>query len=70
VVQRTGSKSRVKLEDKGLTEDCLYWDVSDIKKDFGLEFDPWEKILEHLDYYIELETKSSPGNRVTPAGAK
>jgi hypothetical protein len=26
-----------------------------MKKDFGLEFDPWQKILEHLDYYIALE---------------
>ena len=34
---------------------CVYWDVSGMKKDFGLEFDPWQKILEHLDYYIALE---------------
>ncbi len=26
-----------------------------MKTDFGLEFDPWERIVEHLDYYIELE---------------
>jgi hypothetical protein len=26
-----------------------------MKKNFGLEFDPWGKILEHLDYYLALE---------------
>jgi UDP-glucose 4-epimerase len=56
-VERSGSKSRVELEDKGWSEDGLYWDVSDMKKDFGLEFDAWEKILAHLDYCIELERK-------------
>ena len=56
-VERCGSKSRVELEDKGWSADGLYWDVSDIKKDFGFEFDPWQKILEHLDYYIDRERK-------------
>jgi UDP-glucose 4-epimerase len=56
-VERSGSRSSVQLEDKGWSDDGLYWDVSDIKKDFGFEFDPWEKILEHVDYWIELEKK-------------
>jgi UDP-glucose 4-epimerase len=56
-VKKAGSKSRVTLEDKGWSEDGLYWDVAEMKKDFGLEFDAWEKILEHLDYYIELEKR-------------
>lgn len=54
-VDRAGSKSCVELEDKGWAENGLYWDVSDMKRDFGLEFDPWDTILEHLDYYIALE---------------
>jgi dTDP-4-dehydrorhamnose reductase len=55
-VEKTGSKSRVELVDKGWEENGLYWDVSEMKKDFGLEFDPWKRILEHLDYYIALES--------------
>ena len=54
-IKRSNSKSRVELEDKGWAEGGLSWDVSDMKKDFGLEFDAWEKISEHLDYYIDLE---------------
>ena len=56
-VEKTGSQSRVELVDKGWEENGLYWDVSGMKKDFGLEFDPWTKILEHLDYYIALEKR-------------
>ena len=29
-----------------------------MKEDFSLEFDGWEKILEHLDYYINIEKHS------------
>jgi len=54
-VEKTRSRSRVELVDKGWEENGLYWDVSGMKEDFGLEFDPWQKILEHLDYYIALE---------------
>jgi UDP-glucose 4-epimerase len=54
-VEKTGSKSRVELVDKGWEENGSFWDVSGMKKDFGLEFDPWQKILEHLDHYIALE---------------
>jgi UDP-glucose 4-epimerase len=56
-VQRSGSRSEVRLEDKGWSDDGLVWDVSDMKQDFGLEFDAWPKIVEHLDYLIELEGK-------------
>jgi hypothetical protein len=31
-----------------------------MKKDFGIEFDPRQKILEHLDYYIALEKLRRP----------
>ena len=54
-VKRSNSRSQIQLEDKGWSEEGLAWDVSDMKRDFGLEFDPWEKIVEHLDYYINLE---------------
>ncbi len=51
-VKKCNSKSLIELEDKGWSDDPLFWDVSDMKKDFGLEFDAMEKIGEHLDYYI------------------
>jgi UDP-glucose 4-epimerase len=54
-IKKCNSKSQILLEDKGWSDDPLMWDVSDMKEDFGLEFDPWEKIKEHLDYYINLE---------------
>jgi UDP-glucose 4-epimerase len=54
-IKKCNSKSRILLEDKGWSDDPLMWDVSDMKKDFGLEFNPWEKIKKHLDYYIYLE---------------
>ncbi len=53
-IRRCNSQSQIQLEDRGWSDDGVYWDVSDMKKDFGLEFDPWEKIVEHLDYYINL----------------
>lgn len=54
-IKKCDSKSQILLEDKGWSDDPLMWDVSDMRLDFGLEFDPWEKIKEHLDYYINLE---------------
>jgi UDP-glucose 4-epimerase len=54
-VKKCNSKSPVILEDKGWSDDGMTWDVSDMKNDFDLEFDPWNRITEHLDYYIHLE---------------
>jgi UDP-glucose 4-epimerase len=54
-VKRSNSRSQIQLEDKGWSDEGLSWDVSDMKKDFGLEFDAWDRIVEHLDYYIDLE---------------
>lgn len=56
-VKRSGSKSEIRLEDKGWSGDPLIWDVSDMKRDFGLEFDAWERIEEYLDYWIEAVRK-------------
>ena len=60
-IKRCGSESEVSLEDKGCSDDRT-WDVSDMKDDFALEWlEPhvWQKITDHLDYFIELES----GNR-------
>jgi len=53
-VKKCNSKSEVIVEDKGWINPGTFWDVSDMKNDFGLEFDSWERIKDHLDYYISL----------------
>jgi UDP-glucose 4-epimerase len=63
-VRRSGSQSDVIVEDKGWSEDGLIWDVSDMKTDFGLEFDAWQRICEHLDYYILEFTGQRPSQAV------
>lgn len=52
-IKLTGSKSRINLIDKGYDAEPSLWDVSDIKNDFGLEFNAEEKIKEHVRYYLE-----------------
>jgi UDP-glucose 4-epimerase len=59
-VRRFGSKSRIEVEDRGWGDEPLYWDVSDMKNDFGLEFDPRGKIGEHLDHYARLIRAQHP----------
>jgi UDP-glucose 4-epimerase len=51
-VKKCHSRSEVVIEDKGWIDPGMFWDVTDMKNDFGLEFDSWERIKEHLDYYI------------------
>jgi hypothetical protein len=53
-VRRCASKRRVTVEDRDWSEDELVWDVSDRKRDFGLKFDPRDKIKERIDYYRQL----------------
>ncbi len=52
-VEMTGSKSRIVVEDKGWGADPMLFDVSLIKKEFGLEFmaTPW--IEKHLEYLVK-----------------
>jgi Nucleoside-diphosphate-sugar epimerases len=49
------SSSKLIVEDKGWGKPIMF-DVTAIKRDFNLEFDPWEKIIEHLEYYKSLGT--------------
>jgi UDP-glucose 4-epimerase len=49
------SSSKLIVEDKGWGEPIMF-DVTAIKRDFNLEFDPWDKMIEHLEYYKNLET--------------
>jgi UDP-glucose 4-epimerase len=57
-IKRCGSNSTIEVEDRGWSDNITLFDVRDMKDDFSLEFDGWEKILEHLDYYIKMESHS------------
>jgi UDP-glucose 4-epimerase len=52
-IKLSGSKSSINLIDKGYDAEPTLWDVSDIKNDFGLEFNTEEKIKEHIRYYLK-----------------
>ena len=56
-IKRCGSKSKIEVEDRGWSENVTLFDVKDMQDDFSFEFDGWEKILEHLDYYIKMESQ-------------
>jgi UDP-glucose 4-epimerase len=56
-IKMCGSSSQVDIEDKGWDEDGTFFDVSDMKKEFNLEFDPWNKNVEHIDYFIKSKKK-------------
>ena len=47
------SSSKLIVEDKGWGEPIMF-DVGAIKRDFDLEFDAWDKLPEHLEYYRDL----------------
>jgi len=55
-IKKCGSTSKIEVEDRGWNPDVTIFDVKDMKDDFSLEFDGWGKILEHLDYYINMES--------------
>ena len=55
-IKMCNSESKLIVEDKGWGEPIMF-DVTAIKRDFNLEFDPWVKLMEHLEYYKILETK-------------
>lgn len=52
-IKLLGSKSKINLIDKGYDAEPSLWDVSDIKKDFGLEFTGDQKINEHIKFYLQ-----------------
>lgn len=56
-IKKSGSSSLVEIEDRNWSNDGTFFDVSDMKNDFNLEFNPWNKIKEHIDYYLKLEGK-------------
>ncbi len=50
----TGSSSRIVSQDKGYPDKPVMIDVSDMKNDFNLEFDSWNKIVDHLRYLLKI----------------
>ncbi|MBN1214045.1 MAG: NAD(P)-dependent oxidoreductase [Candidatus Lokiarchaeota archaeon] len=47
------SSSKINLIDKNYNSIPKLFDVSPLKKDFGLEFDSWEKIREHIKFLLD-----------------
>lgn len=52
VVSMLKSESKVLVKNLGWTDKPAIFDVSGIEKDFGFSFSSWEKIKEHIKYYI------------------
>lgn len=50
-VKLANSKSKITIIDKGYSDVPVIFDVSDIKNEFDLEFNPQFQITEHLKYY-------------------
>jgi UDP-glucose 4-epimerase len=48
----TGSKSQIKVEDKGWDSNPALFDMSLIKKEFGLEFVASPEIAKHLEFLV------------------
>lgn len=55
-IELTGSKSSIVIEDKGWGADPAIFDVSFIKEKWGLDFDPTERIEEHLRYLAKVDS--------------
>lgn len=51
IIEKTGSSSELRVTDSG-RKGGLFWDVSAMKKDFGLEFDPWPELIVHVEETI------------------
>ncbi len=52
-IKLAGSKSKIIIPDNEYSKQPVLFDVSGIKDDFGLEFNPREKIINHIKYYQE-----------------
>ena len=51
MIEKTGSSSEL-IEEGLRSTGGLFWDVSPMRTDFGLDFDPWPQLDSHLDYWI------------------
>ncbi len=55
-IELTGSKSEIRLENRGYQKKPFLYIVDRIKKDFGHSFKSWDRIVEHLEYLIETDS--------------
>ncbi len=53
-IKLANSKSNLILEDLGYGDTPIGIDVSDMKRDFNLEFESWENIVEHIKYLMKV----------------
>jgi hypothetical protein len=53
-IRLTGSKSQVVVEDKGWDAKPMLFDMSLIKKEFGLDFVAFPEITKHLEYFSNI----------------
>ena len=51
-VSMLGSESKILVKDMGWTDKPALFDVSGIERDFCFSFSSWERIKEHIRYYI------------------
>ena len=51
-IELGNSTSHLHVADRGWPEKPALFDVSAIHREFGFQFDPWERIVEHLQYYL------------------
>jgi UDP-glucose 4-epimerase len=51
-IKLTNSKSNIILKDLGWSDKPALFDVEGIKRDFGFQFNAWDKIKEHVSYYL------------------
>jgi UDP-glucose 4-epimerase len=58
MIAKTGSKSELKLR-KGEGKGSMGWGVEGIRKDFGLVFDAYKHMSEHVDYWLGFARSSA-----------
>ncbi len=49
-IRVTGSKSAIRIEEKGFSRSPSLYDVRLMERDFGLAFDSWDRIVNHIEY--------------------
>jgi UDP-glucose 4-epimerase len=53
VIELTGSKSQIALEDKGYSHDPIKVDLGKIKREFGLDFRSTDRLWDHVRWLVE-----------------
>ena len=53
-LEMSGSSGKLIVENEYNAVEPVVFDVTDIQREFGLSFDPMNKIREHIEYYLAL----------------